>query len=455
MSNSPHTADHVGYDQMNNNCNGNGNGFNSCNDNTNISNDCDGYQQSTNSPSTLSNNVPSSQTTSSLTTTNTNQTTNNGGDDVCRDFLRNVCRRGKACRFKHPDLSETEALGRKDTYVFCHDFQNRECRRDNCRFLHCTKQEEELFRSTGKLPSHVQSQASNDDSRNNLNTPICKDFLNGTCRRSPGRCKFRHPPQDQFNNSQQSNRNTFDNRNGQRNSYHIGGSNNSQMDYSPHYNRQCSSNMMPSNYVYENYSENPNKRKRPYDSVFNNYNGPYNEPMGQQVRGYSMHTSNQSIKYYGAPNQPRERSYLEEENANLRRRIDDLKTQVSDLIASNEFLVEQINQLRVQNAAGPAAAAVAVATATSVASLPPPPSACSVTTTTVGITAPLNLQAQIGPPPAAVIGALPPSSIVSSIASISLPTVTAPVSLVNSSASLASYTPSLHSSNPWPLGVDQ
>lgn len=214
---------------------------------------------------------------------------------------------------------------------------------------------------------------------------------------------------------------------------------------------------MPSNYAYSDsgYSETPNKRKRNYESMYNSFNSPYSEPIGQ-VRGYSMHSPNQS--YYGAPNQPMERSYLEEENASLRRRLDDLKKQLSDLIASNDFLVEQINQLRVQNAAGPAAAVAVAAAATSVASLQPQaPTAGTVSSTAVGITTPLSLQAQIGPPAAAVIGALPPSSIVSSIASISLPTVTAPVSLVNSSAaaSLVSYTPSLHSSNPWPLGVDQ
>lgn len=238
--------------------------------------------------------------------------------------------------------------------------------------------------------------------------------------------------------------------------------------------------MISSSYGYgETYSENPNKRKRAFDSMYTTNNGPYSGSFGEpmnQVPAYSMHSSSQ---YYGAPapqarGQMDSRSYLEEENAALRRRIDDLKKQVSELITTNDFLMEQLNQLRVQSAASAPATAVAVATATSVASLQPQaptPGIVSSTATALGptFTTPLSqslsLQAQGVPPPppppgshaAAVIGALPPSSIVSSIASISLPTVTPPVSLVNSSAaaSLVSYTPSLLSSNAWPLGVDQ
>ncbi|TNN10721.1 Zinc finger CCCH domain-containing protein [Schistosoma japonicum] len=29
---------------------------------------------------------------------------------VCRDYLRNVCKRGKKCKFKHPSLEECERL---------------------------------------------------------------------------------------------------------------------------------------------------------------------------------------------------------------------------------------------------------------------------------------------------------------------------------------------------------
>lgn len=244
----------------------------------------------------------------------------------------------------------------------------------------------------------------------------------------------------------------------------------------PHVTPTPGANMsISSSYGYGNdqYADagNPNKRKR-FESMYTAapYTAPYNDQLNAQVHGYGM----QSSSYYAARSQIDGRSYLDDENAALRRRIDELKKQVAELITTNEYLMEQINQLRVQN--GPAAAAaVALATATSVASLPTPQS----TATAVGISSisagPLSQSISLQPPPPppasavpqlvatpVAIGAmptvLPPSSIVSSIASISLPTVTAPVSLVNSSgaASLVSYTPSLvHSSNAWPLGVDQ
>lgn len=155
------------------------------------------------------------------------------GNDVCRDFLRNCCRRGPNCRFSHPELSE----GKKcdlPMLTFCHDFQNRECRRPNCKFVHCSKQDEELFKQTGKLPEATSfgfsagSQSANGSSNNQISSnngnkfngpkkfmnnnpnngvfppppplnnnfkeqeaPICKDFVKGDCFRG-AKCKFKH-----------------------------------------------------------------------------------------------------------------------------------------------------------------------------------------------------------------------------------------------------------------------
>lgn len=46
-------------------------------------------------------------------------------DGVCRDYMRNVCRRGNNCKFRHPDNYEAEELGKQIEYVFCHDYQVR------------------------------------------------------------------------------------------------------------------------------------------------------------------------------------------------------------------------------------------------------------------------------------------------------------------------------------------
>ena len=81
---------------------------------------------------------------------------------VCRDFLRNVCRRGKKrCRYLHPDDVDPNAIGVtngvcRTTFLFCHDYQNGQgCKRDECKFLHCTVEEEQYFKLRGKLPDHV------------------------------------------------------------------------------------------------------------------------------------------------------------------------------------------------------------------------------------------------------------------------------------------------------------
>jgi len=104
--------------------------------------------------------------------------------NVCRDFLRNVCKRGVHCRYWHPppDLAVD--------VVFCHDFQNAGCRRADCRFVHCTREEEDLYRRTGHLPS-LAAGARTYTATGGVDVPICKDFLKGECRRGV-KCKFEH-----------------------------------------------------------------------------------------------------------------------------------------------------------------------------------------------------------------------------------------------------------------------
>jgi hypothetical protein len=82
---------------------------------------------------------------------------------VCRDFLRNTCRRGKRCKYQHSSEPEPqETINNNNTHnvsnpggssvLFCHDFQNKGCPRRNCRFVHSSREEEEVFRETGRLP---------------------------------------------------------------------------------------------------------------------------------------------------------------------------------------------------------------------------------------------------------------------------------------------------------------
>lgn len=113
----------------------------------------------------------------------------NGGDPsvvhrVCRDFLRNVCHRGKRCKYLH-ERSEDDPV---EEYTFCHDYQNGMCHWPGCKFLHATESEEKHFRTTGELPTHVISRLKNNADKPEY--PICKDYVKGSCQRE--KCKFRH-----------------------------------------------------------------------------------------------------------------------------------------------------------------------------------------------------------------------------------------------------------------------
>lgn len=290
-------------------------------------------------------------------------TTNGDGvGDVCRDFLRNVCRRGNSCRFRHPDPSEAEELGKKIEYIFCHDYQNRECRRQNCRFLHCTKQEEEVYRSTGKLPQHVlDKMAANKASEMaQANVPICKDHLKGECRRGPGRCKFRHISQSDYDLEMR------------------GGSGMSHGRFD-HSNRSNISSSVFNDHNFDGFAP-PEPKRRAYDSgSFGSASFGFGaERAGLSVGGLASAAGlSAEFEYSGgvgnalqaaaaiAPQSMYNARFLEEENAALRRRIDELKKQVADLMATNEFLLEQNAQLRTLGKAPGSAQAAA-------ASLAPP-----------------------------------------------------------------------------------
>lgn len=246
---------------------------------------------------------------------------NDSKENVCRDFLRNVCKRGKLCRFKHPEGDEAEALGKKEL-VFCHDFQNKECRRPNCKFLHCTKQEEEVFRSTGRLPDSVIENMNNRNRINNPKIPICKDYLKGECHRA-GRCKFRHMS-----------------------AY--------ELEMEDNQNNRIRRERFESHNQHESYcGYEPQAKRRAYENSFSD-----NSFIGERRPMISQHYR-----------------MLEEENAMLLHKIEELKKQVVDLTATNEFLLDQNAQLRVskQTLVSPISQQLIPHTLTpTIPSLPPP-----------------------------------------------------------------------------------
>lgn len=245
-------------------------------------------------------------------------------DYICRDFLRNVCRRGKHCRFKHPESEDVSDLGvQKNEFVFCHDFQNKQCVRINCRFIHGTKEDEDHYKKTGELPARLRQKVaaglglSPTDLASKDEVPICRDFLKGDCQRGD-RCKFRHLESNydyQYDYS-------CDMRGGVLNtSLNSGG-------------LAGTSTARP----YEHYGGHDGISETDYTASYR-YTGSFDDPVMKRRRvGYDG--------YYSAT--PVEYRMLEEENVMLRRRVEELKKQVSVLAATNEVLLDQNAQFRSQ-----------------------------------------------------------------------------------------------------------
>ncbi|KAG2468316.1 ZC3HA protein, partial [Polypterus senegalus] len=263
-------------------------------------------------------------------------------DDICRDFLRNVCKRGKRCRFRHPDFNEVPDIGvQKNEFIFCHDYQNKECVRANCRFVHGTKEDEDYYKKTGELPLRLRGKVAAglglspaDLPLSRGEVPICRDFLKGECQRG-NKCKFRHLKKD--------------------------------FDY------DVMRSAVPGLGVVGNVAlTDRTPRDQPGVPGVSGVVGvrrfdrgiPY-EPMMEGVyeAGYEDFDSGLQMKRrrmdgmrfgegfdYGIQASPRPVDYrmLEEENALLRKRVEDLKKQVSNLIATNEVLLEQNAQFRSQ-----------------------------------------------------------------------------------------------------------
>lgn len=87
-----------------------------------------------------------------------------GKGEICRDYLRGTCTRGSKCKYSHVSSGDASLAGlsfRTDKPIeFCHDFQNGRCNRPTCKYIHCSKEEEEEFRRSGKLPAQFGVDAS-------------------------------------------------------------------------------------------------------------------------------------------------------------------------------------------------------------------------------------------------------------------------------------------------------
>lgn len=236
---------------------------------------------------------------------------NGNDDDICRDYLRNVCKRGNRCKYRHPHTEDSRER-KHENYTFCHDYQNTGCHRPNCKFLHCSRDEEEHFKQTGQLPVRLQQAAalgvgvtpSNDMPLLKGEVPICKDYLKLNCKRGL-KCKFRHLTATEYEFELRKS----DQRNNNSQSYD---------PYEEDFDRFES-------FEYCHLSAGKRRRtERDMDGYGNNF-----------------------VENRYSPARPLSYQLLEDENSVLRRKVDELKKQVADLTATNEVLLEQNARYRV------------------------------------------------------------------------------------------------------------
>ncbi|XP_042198948.1 zinc finger CCCH domain-containing protein 10-like [Callorhinchus milii] len=180
-----------------------------------------------------------------------------GSGDICRDFLRNVCKRGKRCKFHHPEVNGAS--------------------------------------ETSSSPS--SSSSSDDRLVSKVGIPVCWDHSKGECQRG-SKCKFRHEHESATCLS-------WD------------------QVYSPSVRRYDPHSDLYESERYEEYAH-ILKRRRVESMRFEAYDYGMPRPYLADWR------------------------FLEEENLMLRNRIEELKKQASNLMATNEILLEQNAQFRNQ-----------------------------------------------------------------------------------------------------------
>lgn len=235
-------------------------------------------------------------------------------EDVCRDFLRNVCTRGNRCKYKHPRCEEEPKdiiQLRPGGMVFCHDFQNTVCTRLSCKFVHRSRQDEDYYKLTGELPKPNPELIISNGSQESIferEVPLCKDFLKRECQRGK-KCKFLHVSESR-------------------------GYQNKTEEYDiPDAKRRHNEDLDKLEYGFrigERMVANPST------------------VLCSHCKPISFHAKSHSFCMHTSGSNPLELCVLHEENLLLRKKVEDLKKQVGDLLATNEFLLEQNAHFRIQ-----------------------------------------------------------------------------------------------------------
>lgn len=245
-------------------------------------------------------------------------------DSVCRDYIRGACDR-KFCKYKH----EVASLS------FCHDFQNTTCPRPNCKFIHCTTEEVEEYKRSGQMSNQILAEAFRKYQLPGVQ-PVCNLFRKAICRKPY--CKYRHISKEEEEAEimeliQNNSRNTIG----------VSSFTESQINF-------ALNNGLRRNGVHvEEDDFGPSLAKRRLLS---------SEPdFGENVITQIPNRIRPVFKGYFASNPPppilgrmdARSLMLEEENSILHKEIAQLKRQISDLTATNEFLLDQNATLRMSS----------------------------------------------------------------------------------------------------------
>ena len=124
--------------------------------------------------------------------------------DICIENLRNQCIRGETCHFRHTTyVEEREERICLTRSIFCHDYQEGQCGRHNCKLIHTSQDDEAHFLRTGSLPEHLCSKtdahrtADFDPAIEAIAPNVCREFVKNKCTRG-AMCKFYHPKPDEL-----------------------------------------------------------------------------------------------------------------------------------------------------------------------------------------------------------------------------------------------------------------
>ncbi|XP_012270972.1 zinc finger CCCH domain-containing protein 10 [Orussus abietinus] len=373
---------------------------------------------------------------------NVNNVGNNTGNGdtspsrVCRDFLRKVCHRGKRCKYLHERCEDDPA----EEYTFCHDFQNGICNWPGCRFLHCTESEEKRFRATGELPQHVLDSLKANCDR--LEYPICKDFVKGSCQRV--NCKYRHYKKE----DPQPNALPPPHPSAPRAQHNFNGNGNDdarrfEEDRNYHWTVEDQHHVVANNgfgaSTHPDYIGPPEAKRRLVSSeaVVHFEASPI---VGQQ---HAAQPITPSYYYPVIPRNEARAIVLEDENALLRKKIEELKKQVSDLTATNEFLLDQNAQLRMSGKRTANVTAVTVPAVTITNTVPPSqaPTPQQMVNAAVAAGTLRTVTASVATVPVSIATVAPVS-----IAAVSM----APVSIPPSIVTMAQQTITMSGSGPQP-----